>query len=211
MKRSIALILAALISASLVACGNGTNDDGKDSTSGTESVSVSDTADTVDTADTADTEDTADTANTEADTADTDVVEGETDGSKLYGIFEDAITANPDATLEELANAVCSSGIPPFAVMPAPMEEGWLNGFDAESITGFSECVAIAPMMSTIPFLGYIFKLADDADVDAFIANLEATANLRWNICTEAEELTCKAVDNTVFFLMCNKDLNAEQ
>ena len=66
-------------------------------------------------------------------------------------------------------------------------------------------------MMSTIPFLGYIFKLADDADVDAFIANLEATANLRWNICTEAEELTCKAVDNTVFFLMCNKDLNAEQ
>ena len=207
MKRSLALILAALITASLVACGNNTNDNGKDSDTGTESVSVSDTVDTVDTVDTADTE-----ADTATDTeADTEAVADETDGSKLYGIFEDAITANPDATLDDLANAVCSAGIAPFMLMTAPMEEGWLNGFNAESITGFSECVAVAPMMSTIPFLGYIFKLADDADVDAFIANLEASANLRWNICTEAEELTCKAVDNTVFFLMCNKDLNAEE
>lgn len=58
------------------------------------------------------------------------------------------------------------------------------------------------PIISTIPFVGYIFTLAEDADVDAFVTLLKDNANLRWNICTEADELTVEKSGNTVFFLM---------
>ena len=59
--------------------------------------------------------------------------------------------------------------------------------------------------MGTIPFVGYIFELADGADVEAFKTGLKDNANLRWNICTEAEELTVDHVGNKVFFLMSPK------
>ena len=88
--------------------------------------------------------------------------------------------------------------------MPAsmPVEEGFLNGFDNE-IKGFKEGVMFGPAIGTIPFVGYIFTVADGGDVDAFVKTLGDNANLRWNICTEAEEMICEAVGNTVFFVMC--------
>ena len=58
-------------------------------------------------------------------------------------------------------------------------------------------------MIGTIPFMGYIFQLADGADVAAFMKTLKDNANLRWNICTSADEMVCDNVGNTVFFLMC--------
>ena len=86
------------------------------------------------------------------------------------------------------------------------VEPGLLNGFDNAEITGFKEGVMFSPMMGTIPFVGYIFVLEDGADVDAFKDTLEKNANLRWNICTEAEELTVDNEGNTVFFLMSPKN-----
>ena len=79
--------------------------------------------------------------------------------------------------------------------------------FNHTDITGFEEAVGFMPMIGTIPFMGYVFSLADGADVDAFIATLETNANPRWNICTEAEQTVIKAVGNKVFFLMCPKSL----
>jgi hypothetical protein len=49
--------------------------------------------------------------------------------------------------------------------------------------------------------------LADGADVEAFKTTRESEANLRWNICTAAEEMVCENVGNTVFFLMCPMSL----
>ena len=89
--------------------------------------------------------------------------------------------------------------------MATPIEAGLLMGFDNAEITGFQEGVMFGPMMGTIPFVGYIFELEDGADVDAFVKTLKDNANLRWNICTEAEELTVDSEDNTVFFLMSPK------
>ena len=59
------------------------------------------------------------------------------------------------------------------------------------------------PMIGTIPFIGYVFTLAEGADVEAFKTLLTDNANLRWNICTAAEELVVESEGNTVFFLMC--------
>ena len=87
-----------------------------------------------------------------------------------------------------------------------PMEEGFLMGFDAD-ITGFEEAVAFMPMIGTIPFVGYVFDLAEDADVEAFMTTLQENANMRWNICTEAEQTVIASYGDKVFFLMCPKSL----
>jgi len=39
------------------------------------------------------------------------------------------------------------------------------------------------------------------------VTTLKDNANLRWNICTEAEELTVESEGNIVFFLMSPKNL----
>ena len=82
------------------------------------------------------------------------------------------------------------------------IEAGYLNGFDNFEVTGFEQGAIFAPMMGTIPFVGYIFTLPADADVQAFMDSLTQNANLRWNICTSADEMTVSNVDNTVFFVM---------
>lgn len=141
---------------------------------------------------------------------DTPAVDGDapaTDGNSaaqvLLNVFYDEMAKNSAASAEELANAVIAHESIQFMPMVMPVEEGFLTGFDDYEVKGFAEGAAFAPGIGTIPFVGYIFKLADGADVEAFKADLEANANLRWNICTAAEEMVCENVGNTVFFLMC--------
>ena len=63
-----------------------------------------------------------------------------------------------------------------------------------------------APMMGTIPFVGYVFVLDDGADIEGFVQTLGDNANLCWNICTEAEEMIVEAEENSVLFVMCPKN-----
>lgn len=91
-----------------------------------------------------------------------------------------------------------------------PVEPGLLSGFDNYEVTGFEEGATFGPMMGSIPFVGYVFKLPADADVDAFMTGLKDNANMRWQICVEAEELIAEADGSTVFFLMTKKNLNKE-
>ena len=111
--------------------------------------------------------------------------------------------ANAGASAEEIANLVISNPIIQFMPATMPMEAGYLSGFGETEITGFEQCVMFGPMIGTIPFIGYIFTLAEGADVEAFKTTLKDNANLRWNICTAAEELVVESEGNTVFFLMC--------
>ena len=120
-------------------------------------------------------------------------------GENLLAAFK----ANSTGTAEEIANAVIFNPIIQFMPMVMPIEAGLLNGFNETEITGFEEGAMFGPMIGTIPFIGYIFKLADGADVEAFKTLLTDNANLRWNICTSAEEMVCENEGNTVFFLMC--------
>ena len=125
--------------------------------------------------------------------------EPETVGEVLALDFKE----NSEGTAQEIVDGIMQNEILPFEVAKMPVEPGLLTGFDNAEITGFKEGVMFAPMMGTIPFVGYVFELEDGADVDAFTKTLEENANLRWNICTEAEELVVENKDNTVFFLMC--------
>ena len=158
MKKTIAIILAALMLLSMAACGTTSN------TNDTQPATTAPAANTV--------------------------------GTKLLADFK----TMADKTPQEIADTLLTNPEIQFMPMVMPVEEGFLNGFN-EEIKGFEEGVMFGPAIGTIPFVGYIFTV--EGDVDAFTKTLEDNANLRWNICTEAEEMICEAVGNTVFFVMC--------
>ena len=127
-----------------------------------------------------------------------DLETGETLGNSLKAEFESL--ASSDGTTESIANALSSSSsLSEMSMVVEPVTEGYLSGFDND-ITGFTEGHMFAPMISTIPFVGYVLK-TDDAD--ALISTLESNANKAWNICTEADEMVTAQSGDYVFFVMC--------
>lgn len=149
-----------------------------------------------------DTKDPAQTTNTPAQT--TEITSGTAD--KAEGTVGEILLADfktkASGTAQEIADGLLQNSILEFMPATMPVEEGFLNGFN-EEIKGFKEGVMFGPAIGTIPFVGYIFTLEDGADVEGFKTTLKDNANLRWNICTSADEMVCENEGNTVFFLMC--------
>jgi hypothetical protein len=112
----------------------------------------------------------------------------------------------PNVPTEEIAGKVTADISLPFSTMTQRVDEGILAGLGNAEITGFNEAAMFCPLIGSIPFLGYIFALKDDTDVDAFVKTLKDNADLAWNICTEAEDLNITSVGSTVFFLMSKND-----
>ena len=127
-------------------------------------------------------------------------VAGGTIGTDLYLAFAKEIETNQD--VEAVANALCENEVFGEIVTGTLLvEEGYLNGFDAE-ITGFSKGAMFAPMIGTIPFVGYVFETDNP---DELIKTLTEHAELNWNICTVADEMVVKSVGNFVYFVMAPK------
>lgn len=120
-------------------------------------------------------------------------------GEPLVVVFED----NADKSVSEIAELILADPSIEFMTASMPVEEGYLTGFDNAEITGFEEGVMFGPAIGTIPFVGYVFKLGDDADAKAFMQTLKDSANLRWNICTEADEVIVENEGDLVLFIMC--------
>lgn len=136
--------------------------------------------------------------------SDVPVVEGDTLSADLANVFLPlAVEGSADATA--LAEAVTADL--PFEAMVMPVEPGLLMGFGNVEITGFSEAVMFGPSISTIPFLGYVFQLEEGTDGAEFCQTLQEYCDLRWNICTEAEEVIAVEGGGYVFFLMCPSSL----
>lgn len=127
----------------------------------------------------------------------------DTIGNNLAVVFEKAVEKNASASAQELADAVLASELIPFAGASMPVEEGLLTGFGNVEITGFDEGVMFAPMIGSIPFVGYVFVLPDGADAESFMTTLKTNADPRWNICTQADETIVENSGNKIFFLMC--------
>lgn len=126
-------------------------------------------------------------------------------GNTLLAFFNEK--ANEGKSVTEIAEAISTHPSILFSCMALEVEPGFLPGFDAE-ITDFTKAVSFAPMIGSIAFVGYVFE-TDDAD--GLISTLKDNANLRWNICVEAEEMIVGKNGNKVFFVMCPKSLeNAE-
>lgn len=106
-------------------------------------------------------------------------------------------------SVQEIADGLLANPAIKFGGGAMPIEEGLLSGFDNAEIKGFKSGVMFAPMIGSIPFVGYVFELKNASDVSSFIANLEKNANRRWNICVEADEMVTGSEGNKVFFVMC--------
>lgn len=126
-------------------------------------------------------------------------------GGQHWAKFVSELEANPEATAEELANALIGLEINQFMGMAMPIEDGmeYFPGFDNYVITGYTSAANFMPMMGSIAYVGYIFELAEDADVAAFVKALTDNANPRWNICVEADQTVVGTKGNKVFFIMC--------
>lgn len=112
---------------------------------------------------------------------------------------------NSGGNIQEIADAAIKNDAIKFMGSTAPVEAGSLAGFKAE-IAGFDEAVMFAPNISSIPFVGYVFKVSENPD--AFAKKLSENADPRWNICTEAEETIVETKDGKVFFVMCPREIS---
>ena len=111
--------------------------------------------------------------------------------------FDNEIKSN--ASIEDVANKLIENPVfQDMAMGVMPVEEGFLNGFNGE-ILGFNSGVMFAPMIGTIPFVGYIFETDTPEEL---AKTLEESHQLNWNICTTADEMIVKTEGNYVFFVM---------
>jgi hypothetical protein len=142
------------------------------------------------------------------DTADAGDTAGVDDlGQALYESFLAQNDANPEATATEIAEGLLANDFILFSGATMEVEPGYLTGFGNAEITGFEQGTMFAPMIGSIPFVGYVFTLSDDADVESFVTLLSENADPNWNICTEADETVIESAGNKVFFVMCPTSL----
>jgi hypothetical protein len=203
-KKLIAGLLCVGMSFSLLACGSTDTNTENTSEQGTEIVSGSDTEDNTQ-------EEVVDTE-TEAGTEDTDNVSSGVDdlGQALRDSFVTLTTESPDASATDIAEGLLANDYILFSGATMEVEPGYLTGFNNAEITGFEEGTMFAPMIGSIPFVGYVFTLADDADAESFQTLLLENADPNWNICTMADETISEVNGNKVFFVMCPLTLDEE-
>lgn len=188
MKKIIAMALVLSVLCAFTGCGGSSED-----TSSTEAASETTVSETTAAADTQ-ADDSAEAAPAKA----------------LYAEFKKIMSDGGTHTTSEIAEALVNNeDIVPFAGATMEMEEGWFNGF-TEDITGFKSAAFFGPMISSIPFVGYIFELEDGADAEAFRADLDSKADLAWNVCTQADEKICEAEGNMIFFVMAPASFDEE-
>lgn len=119
-------------------------------------------------------------------------------GGKLQQVFDKSEETDVNKMAEELVNA-CGEFSEISLVTETIEAGGWMPGFDTE-ITGYTEAAMFAPMIGTIPFVGYVCKTDD---TEALETLMKDNANKAWNICTEADEMVSSTRGDLVFFLMC--------
>lgn len=202
-KRILIASVSALLCASMVACGNTKVEE---TTAATTTVANGEVTTTTE----------ATEATTEAPAEDkVAVIEPNVDantlGGKLWAAFVAAKEEKPEISAEELANQLVTNEAIQFmgGAMALEANQEFFNGFDDYKITGYESGAVYMPMIGSIPFIGYVFELAEDADVAAFVQTLSDKANPRWNICVTAEQTVAGAYGTTVFFLMCPTSLEA--
>lgn len=181
MKKFICLCLALVMTMSLAACG-GNKDDAKDPTENNPTVSTP-----------ADVETTPGTEDTTPDAE-------KTVAQTMVDAFKELAKAE-DATAESVANALSTNETLAFMAMAQKMEPGYLAGL-TEEVKDFEDCYFVGPAIGSIPFVAYVFDIADDADAAAFATKLEGLHDLRWNICVSADQMLTAVEGDLVFFIM---------
>lgn len=83
----------------------------------------------------------------------------------------------------------------------------FMPGFSKE-IKEFKKAIKVQPMVSTIPFIYYVFETENPKKL---VEDLKESADLRWNICVEADEMEIRESGNYVFFVMAPKSFEEQE
>lgn len=198
-RKTVVLILATSLVLSLTACGGKKTEVESPVKEEVTTETVEETTEAVESTEIESTESSEENTEVVESTEETEVSDTPTDtvASKLYELFETEIATTDD--INEVANKLIEAEyFKEVSMTTMEVEPGFLNGFEAE-IKTFNNGVMFAPMIGTIPFVGYLFE-TDDTEL--LMSELEANASLNWNICTTADEMLVKTHDNYVFFVM---------
>lgn len=198
-RKTLVLMLATSLVLSLTACGGKKTEVEAPVKEEVTTETVEETTEVVESTEIESTESSEESTEAVESTEETEVNDTPTDtvASKLYELFETEIATTDD--INEVANKLIEAEyFKEVSMTTMEVEPGFLNGFEAE-ITGFNNGVMFAPMIGTIPFVGYIFE-TDNTEL--LMSEIEANASLNWNICTTADEMLVKTHDNYVFFVM---------
>ena len=176
MKKIIALILAGLMILTLVACNTTPDVDDKndDQVSDSESEAAPETTEKDITANVA----IGDVAQA--------LMNKYADFAGIRQSYDDYMASLPEDASEEDKNMTyetfCS-----YQLSVAPIEDMEYGLMGIPTLPeGISEVYCYQPMMMGQAFIGYVFRVAEGTDVEAFKKALEDNCDMRWNICTAA-------------------------
>ena len=194
-RRWLACLLAVSMVLALGACGNKENnaDAGSTESSVESSVEEDNTVPSVE-------ETVESTAENEAESPAQDV---ETIGTIIKNDFQTIVAENEGLTAEEIAAKICENENLVINPVAMKVDPGLLSGFDNFEVKGFRDGAIFAPMIGSIPFVGYVFVMEEGTDIDAFMNDLKENANLSWNVCVTAEDMVIDRADDKILFVMC--------
>lgn len=121
----------------------------------------------------------------------------------IVGIFRDYLKEHPTATALEIAEYI-NAHQHVAQLYTQKVEENRLTGL-SDYIDGYSDGATFSPMMMPSTFIGYVFKVEDGGDVDAFATKIRNSANLAWNVCVVVNTAIVETEGNYVIFMMCNE------
>lgn len=127
----------------------------------------------------------------------------ESDPDTTGGHFAQVFKENVNSSLEDIAKAIADDAM--FGGHTAnlmPVEEGALEGFGGAEITGFASGLKMGSASINFPFVGYIFELKEDTDVDAFKQHLKDNADLKFNGINSADQVVVENIDNKVIVII---------
>lgn len=198
MKRILALILVAMMAlTTFVACNNETPNNDNNNDNVTEAPAGDATE--------APAGDETDAPVVDSNVNSYKVVDGSL-GDYFFKKFVEIKTADPTKNAETVVNEIMATNLGTTVQFPMvmPAEPGYLTGFNLEKeFGGFTTGAMFGSGMMGVAFIGYVFDLAEDADVKAFMKSVEDNVDTRWNQCTDAEMVTIGAYKNSVILVMC--------
>jgi len=199
MKKIIALILAGLMILTLVACNTTPDTDDKEN----DNVSDSEGLDNETPDDGSDNE-TPVTTDVSLEAVASDLINKYGEYVNLraqYDEFMASIADDEYATEEDKNMTFEQFASYQLYVNPVEKDAEFLMGF-TEAPTGYSECYQYVPS-SMNPFMGYVFRLEEGTDVEAFKKSLTDSCDLIWMICRAANTVVCENYGDIVMFQMC--------
>lgn len=188
MKKILALILSALMLLTVVACGSA-----EDTTADTQTDASSDKA--------TDTEAPVVDETPKSDVALETIAKALADKYAEYTGVRDSYN-DYIASVETEEEKISYEEYVSYQIVTMPVEDlSFLSGL-TEVPAGIGEAYLYQPGMMGQAYIGYLFRLTEGTDIEAFKTALKEKADLRWNICTSANTIICENYGDTVFFSM---------